>query len=137
MSTYQAKLATGFSLLSIVFLFGALLYPMVATEGNAALGYVALSSLFVAQILISTVFRSTAPAFLQRDIERFTPDTTQKTILISLIVLAFMVQSAVFAIAGASVASTPSTASTIVTATSGVIVFSYLGLYISKGKVKE
>lgn len=132
MNNYQTTLATGFSVLSVVLLLCALFYPMIAENGNGTMGYVALSSLFVAQILIATVFRSSPPAFLQRDIDRFTIRTAKQAVLISLIIFSFMVQSVVFALAGADIVATPSMASTVVTATSGVIVFSYLGLYIAK-----
>lgn len=132
MNNYQTTLATGFSVFSVVLLLCALFYPMIVEGGNRTMGYVALSSLFVAQILISTVFRSASPAFLQRDIERFTIRTTKQAILMSLIIAAFMVQSVLFAIAGADITTTTSVASAVVSATSGVIVFSYLGLYITK-----
>lgn len=133
MNIPHTSIATAFSSLSLVLVFCALLYPMIGGDNSS--GYFALSMLFVAQILIALVFRSSSAAFLQGDIARFTPDTTLKTGLISLIILAFLAQAALL-VFGGMVLHQQGPVSAVMTLLSGIIVFSYLGLHVSGWKQK-
>lgn len=133
MNIPHTSIATAFSSLSLVLILCAVVYPMIG--GDNSTGYFALSTLFIAQILIALVFRSSSAAFLQGDIARFTPDTTLKTGLLSLVILAFLAQGALFVFGGGAVYQQGPVAS-VMTLLSGVIVFSYLGLHLSGRRQK-
>lgn len=131
MNISRSSIATAFSVLSLGLLLCALFYPMF--DGGNSVGYFALSTLFIAQILIALIFRDSGAAFLQGDIARFTPDTPLKTGLLSLVLLSFLGQAALFVFAG-DVVYRAGTAASVMTLLSGIIVFSYLGLYFSVKK---